>query len=81
VNNGFLLPRLATITITGSNCTFDDTTTVSISGVRVLGSPSVSGSTITVRVIVRPRLLGGAGEKTVTVTTGTETATGSFTVE
>jgi hypothetical protein len=87
VNNGFLLPRLATITITGSNCTFDDTTTVSIEGrgVRILGSPTISGSTITLRCYISPGLFGGPlssnGDKTVTVTTGAETATATLTVE
>jgi hypothetical protein len=87
VSAGFIFPRFATITITGSNCTFDDTTTVNISGkgVRTFGRPTISGSTITVRLFVRPRLFGGpfssAGEKTITVTTGTETATATLTVE
>ncbi len=87
VSAGFIFPRFATITITGSNCTFDDTTTVNISGkgVRIFGRPTISDSTITVRLFVRPRLFGGpfssAGEKTVTVTTGTETATATLTVE
>jgi hypothetical protein len=87
VTTGFLLPRFTSLTITGSNCTFDSTTEVSISGrgVRIIGNPTISGSTITLRLYTSPRLFGGplssVGEKTLTVTTGTETSTATVTVE
>jgi hypothetical protein len=83
VQTGFFLPRTTNLTITGAGgCKFDSTTTVTISGNVDVQSVRVdSASKLTVTIQTRPVLLGGKGSKTVTVKTGADTVTGTFTVK
>lgn len=83
VKTGFLFPRTHTITVTASEgCVFDATTTVEVSGqkVEIVGTPVISGNTVTVQIRTRPVILGGKGETTLTVKTGEQTATATLTV-
>jgi hypothetical protein len=83
VQTGFIFPRTYAITVTASNCLFDETTTVAVSGqkVEIIGDPVISGNTATVNIRTRPVILGGKGETTLTVTAGGETATATLTVK
>ena len=82
VKTGIIFGRQYTITVTASaGCTFDATTTVAFSGkVTLVGTPVISGNTITAKIQTRPVILGGKGTNTLTVTTGAEVATATLTV-
>jgi hypothetical protein len=82
VNTGFLFPRNKALTITGEGgCNFDSSTTVTISGGVIVQSVTVdSANQLTVTIQTPPVILGGKGEKTVTVQTGCTEATSAFIV-
>jgi hypothetical protein len=82
VRSGIIFPRIRTLTITGTNSAWTSSSTVTIQGVRTIIPLSRSATQIRALVII-PSQLGGmtAGDKTVTVTTGTDTCTGKLVIQ
>jgi hypothetical protein len=84
LRTGFFMPRIAQFTVAGSEgkcCEFDDTSTVTISGgVKVLSTEVISSSELRIKTLLPPVIMGGKGNKTVTVQTGDVTVTAALTV-
>jgi hypothetical protein len=81
MRTGLLLGRVKTLTITGLSCSFDDTSTVTISGgVKVLSTEIISSSELRIKTLLPPVIMGGKGNKTVTVQTGDVSVTAALTV-
>jgi hypothetical protein len=68
MRTGWLLGRFQTLAITGSFCEFDNSSTVTIDGgIKVRSFEVDTSNQMTVTIWVPPAILGGKGEKTVTV--------------
>ena len=81
MRTGLLLGRIKEFTITGAYCSFDDTSTVTISdGVKVLNTEFMSATELKVTVQIPPVIMGGKGYKKVTVQTGDTVTTTTLTV-
>jgi hypothetical protein len=79
-NNGTQGATIPTVTIVGSNTHFGGTTTVSFGSNITVGSVSVSDATHLTCNNVVINASAATGARTVTVTTGSEAPTGTFTV-
>jgi len=82
VRNGIILPRIRQLTITGTNSAWTSSSTVAIEGVTILTKNFQSATKINVLVFIPSKLRLSAGNKTVTVATGTETpCTGTLVIQ
>jgi len=81
IRNGFILPRIRRITLTGVNSNWTSSSTVTIAGINTIIPLSRSKSEIVVLAIIPSKIRLAAGDKAVTVTTGTEVCTGKLTIQ
>jgi|GEM_PF-5701240 len=80
-SNGIILPRIRRFTITGTNSAWTSSSTVTIQGINLIIPLSRTASSITVLAIVPSKIRLAAGNKTVTVTTGTVVCTGTLVIQ
>jgi hypothetical protein len=80
-HNGIILPRIRTLTITGTNSVWTGESTVTIEGINILTTQVQSATKISVLAIIPSKLRLVAGNKTVTITTGTDTCTGTLVIQ
>ena len=81
VRSGIILPRIRTLTLTGTNSAWTSSSTVTIEGINTIIPLSRSANKISVLVFIPSKLRLVAGTKNVTVTTGTVQCKGTLVIQ